>query len=103
MNRAEATCEICNELGLHLRAAAAFVKVAEQFGSDIQLERIVAELRRNELERTARIKASGRTQMRDRLAELRLPELPPFPEQVARARRRAAGAQAPRADPLPVG
>ena len=31
--------EICNELGLHLRAAAAFAKVAEQFVSDVTLRR----------------------------------------------------------------
>ena len=39
MTRTEAEVEICNELGLHLRAAAAFVKVAEKFRSEIQLER----------------------------------------------------------------
>jgi phosphocarrier protein len=39
VSRAEATCQICNELGLHLRAAAAFVKLAERFQSDIALER----------------------------------------------------------------
>jgi phosphocarrier protein len=39
VNRAELDVEICNELGLHLRAAAAFVKVAEKFRSEIQLER----------------------------------------------------------------
>ncbi len=39
MSRAEAACEIRNELGLHLRAAAVFVKLAEQFRSEIQLER----------------------------------------------------------------
>jgi phosphocarrier protein HPr len=37
--RAEASCTICNELGLHLRAAAAFVKLAERFQSDVTLER----------------------------------------------------------------
>jgi phosphocarrier protein len=37
--RAEASCQICNELGLHLRAAAAFVKLAERFQSDVALER----------------------------------------------------------------
>ena len=39
MSRAEANCEIINELGLHLRAAATFVKLAESFESDIALER----------------------------------------------------------------
>lgn len=39
MNRAEADCVICNALGLHLRAAAAFVKVADRFESDITLAR----------------------------------------------------------------
>jgi len=39
VTRAEQTCEICNELGLHLRAAAAFVKLAERFQSDVALER----------------------------------------------------------------
>jgi phosphocarrier protein len=39
VTRAEASCQICNELGLHLRAAAAFVKLAERFQSDIALER----------------------------------------------------------------
>jgi phosphocarrier protein len=42
VNRAEADCEIRNELGLHLRAAAAFVKLAEKFKSDVTLERIGA-------------------------------------------------------------
>ena len=37
--RAEAECAIVNELGLHLRAAAAFVKVAERFASDVSLVR----------------------------------------------------------------
>jgi phosphocarrier protein len=41
-HRAEAACEIRNELGLHLRAAAAFVKLAERFQSDVTLERIGA-------------------------------------------------------------
>jgi phosphocarrier protein len=36
---AEADCVIVNELGLHLRAAAAFVKVADRFTSDIALVR----------------------------------------------------------------
>jgi len=35
----ERDCVISNQLGLHLRAAAAFVKVAERFKSDISLER----------------------------------------------------------------
>jgi phosphocarrier protein HPr len=39
MSRAERDCTIANQLGLHLRAAAAFVKVAERFKSDIVLER----------------------------------------------------------------
>ena len=39
MSRAERDCTISNQLGLHLRAAAAFVKVAERFKSDISLER----------------------------------------------------------------
>ena len=39
MSRAEADCEITNELGLHLRAAAAFVKLAEQFQCEIAMER----------------------------------------------------------------
>lgn len=39
MTRAEAECVIQNELGLHLRAAAAFVKVADRFESDVTLER----------------------------------------------------------------
>ncbi|MFQ5514237.1 MAG: HPr family phosphocarrier protein [Myxococcota bacterium] len=37
MKRAEAECQITNELGLHLRAAAAFVKLAEEFKSDVKL------------------------------------------------------------------
>jgi phosphocarrier protein len=36
---AEAECVIVNELGLHLRAAAAFVKVADRFASDVALVR----------------------------------------------------------------
>ncbi len=36
---AEAECAIVNELGLHLRAAAAFVKVAERFQCDVTLAR----------------------------------------------------------------
>ncbi len=39
MSRVERVCQIQNKLGLHLRAAAAFVKVAERFKSDISLER----------------------------------------------------------------
>ncbi|MEX2208060.1 MAG: HPr family phosphocarrier protein [Myxococcota bacterium] len=39
MSRAEQVCQIQNKLGLHLRAAAAFVKVAERYKSDISLER----------------------------------------------------------------
>ena len=39
MSRCEAEVKIVNELGLHLRAAAAFAKVAEQFESEVTLER----------------------------------------------------------------
>lgn len=39
MSRVEQVCQIQNKLGLHLRAAAAFVKVAECFKSDVSLER----------------------------------------------------------------
>ncbi len=39
MSRVERVCQIQNKLGLHLRAAAAFVKVAERFKSDVSLER----------------------------------------------------------------
>jgi len=39
VNRLEAEVEICNQLGLHLRAAAAFAKLAERFDSEITLER----------------------------------------------------------------
>ncbi len=39
MSRAEADCSIQNELGLHLRVAAAFVKVAERFSSDVSVSR----------------------------------------------------------------
>ena len=39
MSRVEQDCQIQNKLGLHLRAAAAFVKVAERFKSDVSLER----------------------------------------------------------------
>ena len=37
MSRAERECVIRNELGLHLRAAAVFVKVAESYKSDVTL------------------------------------------------------------------
>ena len=39
MSRCEAEVEIVNELGLHLRAAAAFAKLAERFESEVMLER----------------------------------------------------------------
>jgi phosphocarrier protein len=39
VNRVERVCLIQNKLGLHLRAAAAFVKVAERYKSDVSLER----------------------------------------------------------------
>jgi len=39
VSRVEQSCKIQNKLGLHLRAAAAFVKVAERFKSDVTLER----------------------------------------------------------------
>jgi phosphocarrier protein len=39
MNRSEAEVEISNQLGLHLRAAAAFAKLAERFDSEVTLER----------------------------------------------------------------
>lgn len=39
MSNAEAGCVIRNELGLHLRAAAAFVKLADQFESDVTMRR----------------------------------------------------------------
>jgi len=39
MSRAQRDCTIANQLGLHLRAAAAFVKVAERFKSEVALER----------------------------------------------------------------
>ncbi len=38
MSRVSAECTIQNELGLHLRAAAAFVRVAETAKSDVTLE-----------------------------------------------------------------
>ena len=37
MSRVEAERVICNELGLHLRAAAEFVKIAARFACDISL------------------------------------------------------------------
>ncbi len=37
MKRAETECSISNELGLHLRAAAVLVKVAETFKSEVTL------------------------------------------------------------------
>ena len=39
MNAAEAGCVIRNELGLHLRAAAAFVKIADQFECEVTMRR----------------------------------------------------------------
>lgn len=39
MSQVVAECVICNQLGLHLRAAAAFVKVAERFKSDVTMSR----------------------------------------------------------------
>jgi len=39
VRRAEAECVISNELGLHLRAAATLVKVAEGFKSEVTLFR----------------------------------------------------------------
>ncbi len=45
MNRAEAEVEIVNELGLHLRAAAAFARVAEGYKSEVSMLR--DELRAN--------------------------------------------------------
>lgn len=35
MNRVEVECVIENDLGLHLRAAAEFVKLADRFSSDV--------------------------------------------------------------------
>ncbi len=35
MSRAKADVQIANELGLHLRAAAAFAKLADRFESDV--------------------------------------------------------------------
>ena len=37
MKRVEVECVISNDLGLHLRAAAEFVKLADRFSSDISL------------------------------------------------------------------
>lgn len=45
MNRIEAEVEIVNELGLHLRAAAAFARVAEGYKSEVSMLR--DELRAN--------------------------------------------------------
>jgi phosphocarrier protein HPr len=39
LKRAEAECEIRNELGLHLRAAASFAKTADRFQSEVTLVR----------------------------------------------------------------
>jgi len=39
VKRAEVECVISNELGLHLRAAAALVKIAEGFTSEVTLYR----------------------------------------------------------------
>jgi phosphocarrier protein len=39
VSRSEAQVQIQNELGLHLRAAAAFAKVAERFEADVTLSR----------------------------------------------------------------
>lgn len=45
MNRIETEVEIVNELGLHLRAAAAFARVAEAYKSEVSMLR--DELRAN--------------------------------------------------------
>ena len=37
MSRAKADVQIANELGMHLRAAAAFAKLADQFAADVTL------------------------------------------------------------------
>lgn len=37
MSRAKADVQIANELGMHLRAAAAFAKLADRFTSDVTL------------------------------------------------------------------
>jgi len=39
VSRSEANTPIVNQLGLHLRAAAAFAKLAERFGSEITISR----------------------------------------------------------------
>jgi len=39
VSRCKADVEIANELGLHLRAAAAFAKLADQFAADVTLVR----------------------------------------------------------------
>ncbi len=39
MSRAKADVQIANELGLHLRAAAAFAKLADRFESDVTVMR----------------------------------------------------------------
>jgi phosphocarrier protein len=39
VSRCQAEVEIVNELGLHLRAAAAFAKLAERYQSEVTLER----------------------------------------------------------------
>lgn len=39
MSHCEADVEIVNELGLHLRAAAAFAKLAERYQSEVTLQR----------------------------------------------------------------
>ena len=39
MSRSQAEVQIRNELGLHLRAAAAFAKVAERFSAEVILSR----------------------------------------------------------------
>ncbi len=39
MSRAKADVQIANELGLHLRAAAAFAKLADRFASDVTVTR----------------------------------------------------------------
>lgn len=37
--KSELDVEICNQLGLHLRAAAAFAKLAENFSADVQVRK----------------------------------------------------------------
>ncbi len=39
MSQVSTDCVICNQLGLHLRAAAAFVKVAERYKSNVTMGR----------------------------------------------------------------